>query len=402
MRPDDPRPLPSGWRWVKLGEVCEHPTETRDPRKTPRAEFRYVDISSVDNRLKRITSATPLMGADAPSRARQVIRTGDVLVATTRPNLNAIAVVPAELDGQVCSTGFCVLRPTAAVETDWLFAHVRTSDFVTALSGFVKGALYPGVSDKQVFEQPLPLPPLSEQRRIAGILKQQMAEVDKARKATEAQLEAARALPAAYVREVFDSEEAKKWPRKKLRDVLNLRNEVVHPYENPKGPATFVGLEHIEAHTGERTGSLPVEMSELTGRKPRFYTGDIVYGYLRPYLNKVWIAEFDGLCSVDQYVYALDSRRAATEFVAAYLRSSVYLERAPTSVSPGQLPRIRKEEVASTEIGLPGLDIQKRVLRAMRDVNREHTASQKALTAQLETINRLPAALLRKAFAGEV
>ena len=56
-------------------------------------------------------------------------------------------------------------------------------------------------------------------------------------------------------------------------------------------------------------------MSKLTGRKPRFANGDIVYAYLRPYLNKVWVAEFDGLCSVDQFAYKVQGDSLDTEYV---------------------------------------------------------------------------------------
>ena len=92
----------------------------------------------------------------------------------------------------------------------------------------------------------------------------------------------------------------------RLGDLLRLRKDVVHPRNRPKGKSIFVGLEHVESGTGNRIGSAELEMDELTGRKPQFKMGDIVYGYLRPYLNKVWPAEFDGLCSVDQYVYEVD------------------------------------------------------------------------------------------------
>ena len=83
-----------------------------------------------------------------------------------------------------------------------------------------------------------------------------------------------------------------------------------------------MGLEHIQSVTGERISSVNVDIAQLTGRKPRFYKGDIVYGYLRPYLNKVWIAEFDGLCSVDQYVYKVENDLANTEFITWFMRST--------------------------------------------------------------------------------
>jgi type I restriction enzyme S subunit len=143
-------------------------------------------------------------------------------------------------------------------------------------------------------------------------------------------------------------------------------------------------------------------MEELTGRKPRFYKGDIVYGYLRPYLNKVWIAEFDGLCSVDQYIYAVNSRLADTRFVAWFMRSPVYLERAPIDTTPGQLPRIRTEEVAAVEINLPSLPEQQRIAAELTEQMAAVEQLRAALAAQLATITALPATLLRRAFNGEL
>ena len=156
--------IPDERRLVKLDDVCVRFSGTRDPRAAPDQAFTYVDISSVDNRLKRITEPKRLLGKDAPSRARQVIRANDVLVATTRPNLNAVALVSQELDGEICSTGFCVLRSNGEIEPDFLFAFVQAEAFVSSLTELVKGALYPAVTDKQVRAQELPLPPRAEQR----------------------------------------------------------------------------------------------------------------------------------------------------------------------------------------------------------------------------------------------
>ena len=73
-------------------------------------EFTYVDIGSVDRETKRIVDPKVLPSSKAPSRAKQLLKTGDVLVSMTRPNLNAVALVPPDLDGAIGSTGFHVLR----------------------------------------------------------------------------------------------------------------------------------------------------------------------------------------------------------------------------------------------------------------------------------------------------
>lgn len=145
-----------------------------------------------------------------------------------------------------------------------------------------------------------------------------------------------------------------------LGDLLDFRNEIVHPRDRPVGSATFVGLEHIERGTGVRIGAERIDLSELTGRRARFYAGDIVYGYLRPYLNKVWIAEFDGICSVDQYVFVVRPE-VDREYIARFLRSDQFLKTAPVDSTPGQLPRIRSGEIAATPIALPTLAEQRRI-----------------------------------------
>ena len=134
-------------------------------------EFIYVDLSAVDQDSKTIASPRWLACTDAPSRARQIIRSGDVLVSTVRPNLNAVGRVPVELDGATASTGFCVLRPRSEVaDGAYLFYWVRSPRFVGEMVRRATGASYPAVSDRIVCESKIPLPPLDEQKRIAGIL----------------------------------------------------------------------------------------------------------------------------------------------------------------------------------------------------------------------------------------
>lgn len=183
------------WGAVQIAKTCLR-TRMRDPRRNPDEPFLYVDISAIDRDLKVITSAPEILGADAPSRARKEIREGDVLVSTVRPNLNAVAVVPPDLDGHIASTGFCVLRPNKATMVGkYLFYFTTTPNFIGILSSKVRGAHYPAVSDGDIKEIELPLPTLSEQRRIVEILDQ--ADALRSKRA-EADAKAARILPALF------------------------------------------------------------------------------------------------------------------------------------------------------------------------------------------------------------
>lgn len=162
---------------VRLGGLCE-PVAKWNPKQSDEEDFTYVDLAAVDNESKRITATVEILCSEAPSRARQLIRASDVLVSTVRPNLNAVAHVPTELDGATASTGFSVLRPKSGLDARYLFHWVRTPQFVGDMIKKATGASYPAVSDRIVKASMIPLPPLGEQRRIAAILDEAAAVIE--------------------------------------------------------------------------------------------------------------------------------------------------------------------------------------------------------------------------------
>lgn len=170
LRETEIGPLPEHWQVVRLGEVVER-TEQVDPIRTPEWKFKYVDVSCVNNELLQITDYQICTGKDAPSRARKLIKAGDVIFATVRPYLKRIALIPADLDGQICSTAFCVLRPLPdLINGGYLFFVVSRDEFVARVAEHQRGSSYPAVTDGDVKRGLIPLPPLAEQREIARIL----------------------------------------------------------------------------------------------------------------------------------------------------------------------------------------------------------------------------------------
>lgn len=135
------------------------------------SEFIYIDISAVDRGQREIVNPQVLTSDAAPSRARQVLAAGDVIVSTVRPNLNTVALVPENLDGAIASTGFCVLRPNQErLDKRFLFHWVSSESTVRRLVQQATGATYPAVSDKVIKSQLFSPPGLAEQQRIATIL----------------------------------------------------------------------------------------------------------------------------------------------------------------------------------------------------------------------------------------
>jgi type I restriction enzyme, S subunit len=160
---------------VALGELSEGRVSQDGPPS--RGEFTYVDISSIDRETKRIVDPKVLPVAKAPSRAKQVLKAGDVVVSMTRPNLNAVALVPPDLDGAIGSTGFHVLRAKDA-EPGFLFYAVQAPDFIDAMCQKVQGALYPAVRPKDISYFCLPPFSLAVQRRIVAEIEKQFTRLE--------------------------------------------------------------------------------------------------------------------------------------------------------------------------------------------------------------------------------
>jgi type I restriction enzyme S subunit len=129
----------AGWTIKPLGEVLLK-TETVNPAAKPDAKFSYIDVSSVSNETYEIEETQLLKGKDAPSRARRLVKAGDVIFATIRPTLKRIARVPADLDQQVCSTGYFVMRPRAELDPNYLFYSLFTETFMNSMESLQKGA----------------------------------------------------------------------------------------------------------------------------------------------------------------------------------------------------------------------------------------------------------------------
>ena len=154
---------------AKLGDVCQKKIDTI--KSTYKGDINYIDISSVDNQRKEIIQTQIMSFEDAPSRAKQLVFPGDILVSTVRPNLNAVALVTEGFDSiTVASTGYCVLRCLSNTDNKYVFYFCQSPAFIENMVAQATGASYPAVTSSTVKECSIPLPPLEEQRKIAAVL----------------------------------------------------------------------------------------------------------------------------------------------------------------------------------------------------------------------------------------
>ena len=151
---------PPSWKRIPIGDLVAEVKTWNPSHSNSEDEFTYIDIGAVDQELKEVTNPRALPCSDAPSRARQIISSRDILVSTVRPNLNAVAIVPESFQGAIASTGFCVLRAQEnLINPIFLFHWVKSPLFIEDMIRKATGASYPAVSDRIILESKITLPP---------------------------------------------------------------------------------------------------------------------------------------------------------------------------------------------------------------------------------------------------
>lgn len=163
---------------VSVRDVADIIKTKRDPTKHPERSFQYVDIASVDVATGSITNPQDLTGEEAPSRARKVIHAYDIIVSTCRPTRGAIAVVPEHLHGEICSTGFSVIRCKDDTNPFYLHFALRLPSTAEQFRKWSTGSSYPAILDEDVEKTIVPIPSPELQDRIAELVRTATAKRD--------------------------------------------------------------------------------------------------------------------------------------------------------------------------------------------------------------------------------
>jgi len=169
--------IPAHWEVKRLKHLAALNPESLSEETDPTLEMVYVDIGGVDN-LGRIIEQEQLTFASAPSRARRLVRDGDVIVSTVRTYLRAIAPISEPEPGTVVSTGFAVVRPEDELTTDYAAYALRAPYFVERVVANSRGVSFPAINESEMATYELAAPPEPEQRAIGAFLDRETARID--------------------------------------------------------------------------------------------------------------------------------------------------------------------------------------------------------------------------------
>ena len=212
--------MKGGWTYKKLGDVCCKSSNIKWDDVSNDASYKYIDLTSVYRTDLRIHDPQIITKENAPSRAKQIVKVGDVIFATTRPTLRRVSLIDDKHDGALCSTGFCVLRPNTEISSKWIFYCLQNNGFYNYIEPLQTGASYPAVTDGIVKGYVIPVPPLDEQKRIVERLDAAFENIDKLKANAEKQLAEAQTLFQKSLAKAMEPNEG--WEEKKLGDVAAI------------------------------------------------------------------------------------------------------------------------------------------------------------------------------------
>lgn len=143
------------WKFVRIGEIAGV-NETTLGAGDSLDYIRYIDISSVST--DKIEEPKLMEFQDAPSRAKRVVKKGDIIISTVRPNLKQHFLCNFEIDNHIASTGFCVITPKNDLYRWYLYSFLTSDQFTNHLIRIADGAAYPAFSYKEIRDAVIPLP----------------------------------------------------------------------------------------------------------------------------------------------------------------------------------------------------------------------------------------------------
>ncbi len=258
----------------------------------------------------------------------------------------------------------CIGRGLAAIRSNskkclqkYIFYFINLNRY---LFQGVQGSTFEQISTGDLRKKKIPLPPLNIQQQIVDECEAVDKEVEQARQkvtATKQQIE-----------KLVSS--VKKVSR--LNQVVERVSEIVNPKEE-EGLVNYIGLENIESETGVALGNSQSDFSTIKSNKNIFEKGDILYGKLRPNLNKVYLADMNGICSTDILVLRPHKSHLAV-FYKHYFLSKEFTSEVLKTVSGQQLPRTSWEKI--NKIPAPPLNVQKQLVEKVKKLEEKITQAQ--------------------------
>lgn len=406
---EQPYKVPENWCWTRLGNiteiigggtpsstVTEYYFEGTIPWISPADLSGYTDIY-ISKGAKNITE----LGLEKSST--KMLPTNTACLSSRAP----IGYVAIAANPLCTNQGFKSFLPALCYLPRYLYWYLKGNKEL--LERYASGTTFLELSASKAGLVEFPLPPLPEQQRIVDRIENLFAKLDEAKQKAQDALDSFETRKAAILHKAFTGELTAQWrkehgtgmdswAKKRFDEVATIKSNLVDPATFPDFP--HIAPDNIEKKTGILLEYNTVSEDGVTSGKHRFYPGQILYSKIRPYLSKVVVVDFDGLCSADMYPI---EAKGNTKCLWYYMLSEEFLEQASTAGSRSVLPKINQKELSALTVVLPTQsDEQTEIVRVLDELLAKEQQAKEAAEAVLEQIDLIKKSILARAFRGEL
>ena len=261
------------------------------------------------------------------------------------------------------------------------------------LRQYARQAAQPVISNSSLRDIILTFPKsILEQKRIAVILDEAFASIAKAKANAEHNLKNARELFESYLQSVF-ANKGEGWEVTKLKEVCEYDKN-----QNSHKNLPYVGLEHIESNTGTFLGSY--EPQEVKSATFQFNEQHVLYGRLRPYLNKVLLPNFNGHCSTEIFPIKV-KKQIIRDFLFYWLIAGTTVKKIDATWTGARMPRANMNQVLEFDFVFPSINEQVIIVRKLKVIQNEIHRLEAIYKKKIDNLEELKRSILQKAFNGE-
>lgn len=253
-----------------------------------------------------------------------------------------------------------------------------------------------------------PLSPIDEQQRIVNRIESMFAKLDEVKEKAQNVVDSFETHKAAILHQAFTGNLTAKWRKengisddsweiKRFDEIAEIKSNLVDVADYQDFP--HIAPDNIEKKTGVLLDYHTIAEDKVTSGKHRFYPGQILYSKIRPYLSKVVMVDFDGLCSADMYPI---EAKENTKFLWYQMLSNEFLDKASNSGSRSVLPKINQKELSIIPMKICTHPEQQEIVHILDTVLEKERTAKAAAEQVLEQIDLLKKSILARAFRGEL
>ncbi|MZP31419.1 hypothetical protein GTO91_17120 [Heliobacterium undosum] len=402
---DKPFDVPSNWVWVRLGSVAKWGSGGTPSRKFPEyytGNIPWIKTGELNNNIIFDTEEKITEQAIKNSSAK-LFPVNTVVIAMYGATIGKVAILGVEATtNQACACAVCL----SCLDYKYLFYYLLSQKEQFIEKG--KGGAQPNISQEIIKQHAIPLPPISEQRRIVILIESLFEKLDRVKELVQNALDSFETRKSAILHKAITGELTAKWRVENgvdyksdwrvrpFKEIATVKSNLVDPMENKDLP--HIAPDNIEKRTGRLLAYNTIEQDGVTSPKHRFYAGQILYSKIRPYLSKAVVVDFDGLCSADMYPI---ETQLNTRYLWYYMLSDDFVLAASSAGSRSVLPKINQKELGELKILCPPISEQKEIVRILDEVL-EIEQKAKELCDVVENIELMKKSILARAFRGEL